>query len=215
MGIGGREDVPTGSRIRSMGAIAPLTGLFGLLIFAAACGGDDPTATPEPTPVPTATTNPTPEPTPEATPEPTPEATPEPTDAPEATGSLMDFKLTTATTGQDMVDLLSEEEVSCIESAYGSGVFQILLSTPILAAASDPAAATPLFRCLTPENVVLIGIAFLDAQAGGWDDESRACITEIGVGHPDAVFVRLGLQLGEDPLTPLRPLPITCRFMNA
>ena len=104
------------------------------------------------------------------------------------------------------MDLLSEEEVSCIEGVYGSGVFQNLLTTPILAAASDPAAATPLFQCLTAENVVLLGIAFLDAQAGGWDDESRSCITEIGLGHPDAVFVRLGLQLGPEPIDPAETL---------
>lgn len=93
-------------------------------MFAAACGGSDPTATPEPTPAPTATSAPTPEPTME----PTPEAT----DAPEATGSLRDFKLTPAATGQDMVDLLSEEEVSRIEGAFGSGVYQMLLVTPLL-----------------------------------------------------------------------------------
>lgn len=71
---------------------------------------------------------------------------------------------------------------------------------------SDPSAAAPLFQCLTPENVVLVGIAFLDAQAGGWNDESRARITEIGLGHPDAVFVRLGLQLGEEPIDPAETL---------
>ena len=190
------------ARVRSIWAIALVTGLVGLLVLAAACGGADPTATPEPTPTPTAT----PEPTPTPTATPTPDPTPEPTDAPEATNLLREFKLTPATTGQDMVDLLSEEEVSCIEGAYGSGVFQILLTTPILAAASDPAAATPLFQCLTPENVVLLSIAFLDAQAGGWDDESRACITEVGLGHPDAVFVRLGLQLGPEPIDPAETL---------
>ena len=104
------------------------------------------------------------------------------------------------------MDLLTDDETSCIEGAFGSGVFQILPTTPLLSAGSDPSAAAPLFQCRTPANVVLVGIAFLDAQAGGWDDESRACITEIGLGHPEAVFVRLGLQLGPEPIDPAETL---------
>ncbi len=163
-------------------------------MFAAASGGSDPAATPEPTSAPPATSAPTPEPTPEST------------APPEAPASLRDFTVTTATTGKDLMDLLTDDETSCIEGAFGSGVFQILPTTLLLSAGSDPSAAAPLFQCRTPANVVLVGIAFLDAQAGGWDDESRACITEIGLGHPEAVFVRLGLQLGPEPIEPAETL---------
>ena len=225
-------------KLRSVGLVAQvfgalLTGALGVVVFAAACGGTDPTSTPEPTattppptntpvptPVPAATTPPptnTPAPTPDPTatpaptaaPEPTdaptattppPTAVPEPTDAPEAADSLMDFRLTPATTGQDLMDRLSEFESGCIEDAVGSGVYQILLAMPLMMAGSDTSAAAPLFHCLTAESAVLLGIVFLDAQSGGWAEESRACITEVGLAHPDAIFIRLGIQLGPEPI---------------
>ena len=173
-------------KLRSIGFSALLVGLVGLALFAVACGGADPTATPEPTPTPTAT--------------PTPEPTPEPTSAPETQVSLRDFSLTPATTGKDLMDTLSEHEAGCIEDSLGSGVYQILLGTPLMAAGSDPSAAAPLFACLTAENAVLLGIVFLDAQAGGWAEESRRCITEVGLVHPDSVFIRLGVQLSSQPI---------------
>ncbi len=232
-------------KLRSIGHIsllagALLAGALGLVAFAAACGGADPTATPAPTattppptntpaptPVPAATTPPptnTPAPTPAPTattpppttaPEPTaaptattppptaaPEVTaaPEPTAVPEAANSLMDFRITRATTGQDLMDRLTEFESACIEDAVGSGVYQILLAMPLMMAGSDTSAAAPLFHCLTVENAVLLGIVFLDAQAGGWAEESRSCITEVGLVHPDAIFIRLGVQLGSQPI---------------
>ena len=183
-----------------MGPIALLVGLVGLLILTVACGGPDPTATPEPTPVPTATPVPTREPTPVPTATPAPTSTQEPTSAPEAPASLRDFSLTPETTGQDLMDHLSEFETACIEDSVGSGLYQILLATPLMAAGSDPSAAAPIFQCLTAENAVLLGIVFLDAQAGGWAEESRACITEVGLVHPDSVFIRLGVQLGDQPI---------------
>ena len=49
-------------------------------------------------------------------------------------------------------------------------------------------------------------MAFLDFQAGGWSPESRACITEVALTHPDAVFTRLGLELSEGPVDPQETL---------
>lgn len=174
--------------IRSLWAIALVVGLVGLLAFAAACGGEDPTPTPEPTP------------TPAPTPTPTPEPTPVPTDPPEPAGSLRDFSLTPTTVGRDLMNVLAEHEVACIEESLGSGTFQILLNLPLLTAGSDTSAAQPLFDCLTVENAVLLGVVFLDAQADGWAEDSRACITKVGLRHPDAIFIRLGIQVGDEPI---------------
>ena len=180
----------------------------------------DPTATPVPppptaTPVPPPPTNtpvppPTEVPDPTATPAPPPTQAPDPTDEPappQAMMSLEDFVITGATTGGDLMSLLSEQETSCVKTVLGESVYQLILATPItLMAGGDISQTAPLFNCLEEENVVYLAIAFLDLQAGGWDGESRSCITEIALLHPDAVYIRLGLDLGEGPIDPQETL---------
>ena len=174
----------------------------------------EPTATPVPPPTqapePTATPippTPTQAPEPTATPAPTPTQAPEPTDEPApppAMATLENFVITAATTGGDMLALISEQEAACIKGAVGDAFYQILQSTPfaMLAGGGDIAQAAPLFNCLAEENVIYLSVAFLDLQAGGWDDESRSCITDIALTHPHAVYVRLGLDLGGGPVDP-------------
>ena len=53
--------------------------------------------------------------------------------------------------------------------------------------------AQPLFACLSVGNVVLLGLAFSDAQTGFRDDESRQWIQELALEHPEIIFTRLGL----------------------
>ena len=184
--------------------------LLALAVVVACTGGDDPeptptqppataTQTPAPatqTPAPaTATPTPTPEPTPTATPSPAPAtATPTPEAAP-PTLSMRDFVVDASTTGQDLLDRLSEEEDACIKAAFGDAVYELLRGTPLLAATgSDSSAAAPLFACLTEENVVLAGTAFLSAAAGGYGDESRVCITDLMLEHPNFIYERLGFE---------------------
>ncbi len=104
------------------------------------------------------------------------------------------------------MNVLPETAVTCIEESLGSGTFQILLNLPLLTAGSDPSAAQPLFDCLTAENAVLLGIVFLDAQADGWAEDSRECITDVGLRHPDAIFIRLGLTMESEPANPLETM---------
>ena len=211
--------------------MAVLTATVAILLLIAACGSDpEPTATsaPEPTAVlePTVMPEPTPEPEPTPAPEPTvtpgPEPTntpvPPPTQAPEPTAMaeptaegepsqvmmpLEDFVITEATTGGDLMELLSKQEVSCVQAGVGAPLFQLMLGTPIMMmAAGDISQMAPLFNCLEQDNVMYLAVAFLDLQAGGWSPESRSCITEVGLIHPDAVYVRLGLHLGGDPIDP-------------
>ena len=69
-------------------------------------------------------------------------------------------------------------------------------------AAGDISQTARLFNCLKEENVVYLAVAFPYAQASGWALESRECITQVGLTHPDAVYVRLGLHLSDEPIDP-------------
>ena len=107
--------------------------------------------------------------------------------------------ITPATTGKDLFGPLSEEETNCIKSNIGEAFFGLMMDTHQSAQASaDPAAAAPIFGCINEDNLVLIGVAFMEAQSTGWEEETRACITEVGRRHPNAIYVRLGLAYQGD-----------------
>ena len=168
-----------------------------LLVLAVVACGSDPTATSEPTATPTPPTA-TPLP-PTATPAPPPPAdTPEPEEAPSAMNPLEKLVLTPATTGRDLFGSLSEEETNCIKSNIGEAFFGLMMDAPIMQAAASPEAAAPVFGCINEENLVLIGVAFMEAQSPGWEEETRACITEVGKRHPNVTYVRLGLAYQGD-----------------
>ena len=171
------------ARFRWLGAIALAVALVAL---ATACGSD-----PTPTPTPTATPIPTPIPVPTPTPEP-----PTPTPAPQDAGGLMGFEMTPATTGQDLMDRLSEEETACIQDAFGDAIYQIMLATPLMMASSDPAAAAPLFGCLKPESTVVLGVSFLTAGRAEWGPETRQCFIQVALEHPDVVLLAMGMDPG-------------------
>ena len=206
--------------------VALVAAALALILLLVACGSDpEPTATTAPTPVPPTAMpqpEPTPTPQPEATPAPAPTATsmPAPTSllAPTATAApaptaasvspqpmmaLEELVITLATTGGDLMALLSEQEASCIQTSVGESMYQLIQVAPVvMMAAGDISQTAPLFNCLAEENVVYLAVAFLDLQAGGWEEESRKCITEVGLAHPDSVYVRLGLHLSPDPIDP-------------
>ncbi len=172
-----------------------------ILALAAACGGDSepepaPTATQPP---PTATPSPTPEPTPTATPSPTPEPTPAPAtptptpDAAQPAGSMRDLVIDESSTIKDVMDRLSTEETDCVRAAFGEAVYQLLLTAPILQGGSPEATAT-LFGCLEPENVVLSVVAIEDALAGGRSEDTRRCLADLSLEHPELAYIQLGLE---------------------
>ena len=110
---------------------------------------------------------------------------------------MRDFVLGPSTTGKDLFDRLSEQETACIQGVVGDAVYQAMLSFPLLAGSGDPASSAPIFGCLAPENAVLVGVAFLDAASGGRSDESRACIADFALQHPEFIYARLGIALPE------------------
>lgn len=201
---------------------ALLVSAFAVMLLLVACGSDPeptavPTTAPDPTTAPpTAMPEPTatPEPEPTSTPVPPPTQAPEPTAMPEPTNtpvppptqammSMEELVITETTTGGDLMGMLSEQEASCVQAGVGDALYQLIVATPIMMmAGGDISQTAPLFNCLEQDNVVYLAVAFLDLQAGGWSPESRSCINEVGLTHPDAVYVRLGLHLGDGPIDP-------------
>jgi len=49
---------------------------------------------------------------------------------------------------------------------------------------------------------VLAGAAFLNAAAGGYSEESRVCITDLALNHPEIIYARLGLEWTGENRTP-------------
>ena len=153
--------------------------LIALLVIAG-CGSD-----PEPTPVPT--------PTPTATPEPTPTPTPEP--PAESGGTLEDLFITDTTRGSDLMGRLSEAETDCIRAAIGEEVYNAVLNLPMTTLIRETAAtgAGSFLECLTDDNVVLMGLVFIDANAQRVDPEARACRVAIAREHPETIRIRYAL----------------------
>ena len=154
-------------RTRWPAAIAVVAVLAGLAV---ACGSEP---TPTPTPAPTSTPTPIPA---------------------QPVGNLEGFIITPASTGQDLLDRISEAERECLRNAFGDAVYGIMSAVPLLQEDADPAQAAPLIGCLRLDNTVLFGVAYLDAVVGGWTPETRACMTAVGREHPEAVFRGLGLE---------------------
>ncbi len=106
--------------------------------------------------------------------------------------------ITTATTGKDLMDSVSEAEQVCVREVFGDLIYDVMLATPILLAASQAEAGAPLFGCLEVENLVTLGMKFIAAQAGGWSDDTVACMIGVGLTNPTVVMIALGVPVGED-----------------
>ena len=161
---------------RNLRWVAAAAALLALLVIAG-CGSD-----PEPTPVPTAA------PAPTATP------TPEPTPAP-ADGTLEDLFITDTTTGREVMSRLSTTETDCIRAALGEEVYGAVLNIPMkrLISESGAGGAGSFLRCLTDDNVVLMGLVLVDANYDRVDPEARACRVAVARENPDQVRIRFAL----------------------
>ncbi len=168
-----------------------LTLVIGLL--AAACNSDDtpePTATSIPAPTATAVSTATAIPTATATSTPPAPSTAQPPI------TLEDLILTPDVTGQDLIDRVSEAEAACIRAAVGDFAYQVLLGISMMEAMASASGSTaaPLFNCLTPDNVVLLGAGIIDLEAGGRSPEARACLQAVLREHPEYLYVRMQVE---------------------
>ena len=184
-----------------------------VVITMAACA-DDPTPLPEtPAPAPTATPAPaptaTPTPAPTATPAPAPTATPAPS-RPRATPaatptsvplpprvaiSIDELEITDETTLSHVIAALSDDEVLCMRDHIGLGAFDVVLDIPL--SALPPEIGELPVECLSEENAIGLGVAYLSRDAGGLDTETRSCVKDIVTQTPAV------LDVGEPPENPI------------
>ena len=108
--------------------------------------------------------------------------------------SLRNFVLDMSTTGGDLIDRISEQEATCIEEVVGDAAYRAMLGIPLLTTSGDPRGAATLFGCLSTENAVLLGVALLDAAAGGRSEGTRMCIADFALERPELIYDRLGLE---------------------
>lgn len=90
------------------------------------------------------------------------------------------------TMGSDIMAMMSEEEVRCVQDAIGDEGFTAMQATPVFLLSDSMAMVAD---CFAPELSAMLAIAFLSAEAGGLSAESSACLTdfyaEYGATPPD------------------------------
>ena len=156
------------------------------LVVIVGCGSDpEPTPTPTPTPTATPTATPTPEPT--------------PTPPPEPTASLADLFLTDTTLGGEVMSRLSKAETDCVRAALGEGVYAAVLGLPMttLVRESGGGGAGSFLRCLTEDNLILMGEVLIDSHHGRTDIEARMCRVAAARANPDVTRIRFELLRSE------------------
>ena len=154
--------------------IAVALALVAAVAFVGACGS-------EPTPTPT--------PRPTATPAPTPTPTAAPVSVP-----IKDLDITGATTVGEIIDALSDPEIDCVRDTIGAGTLDAMRGVA-LAEVPSGTADFPL-DCLTLDNAVDLGIAFMSTEAGGLSAETRECVRGIALESPHV------LGIGDPPAVP-------------
>ena len=117
-----------------------------------------------------------------------------------------DFVLTETTSGQELVSLLTENEVACVRSGLDEAVFAALTAAPVmtvLEAAGEVASTTAsVLVCLEESSLALIGAAFMDAVAGGWSAETRMCVADLIEARPELVVEWLDADDSDPDFTP-------------
>ena len=169
--------------LRRLVALAAALTTFVLLV---GCGSEPqatPTATSVPTPIPTNT----------------PTLPPTPTPLVEPSGSLADLFITDATPGREVMSRISTAETDCVREAIGEDWFKAVLGLPMtrLVRESGASGAGSFLRCLTEDNLVLMGLVLIDAHHERSDTEARECRIAIARTNPDVIRIRFALLRAE------------------
>ena len=98
------------------------------------------------------------------------------------------WELNLASTGQDLVALLTDEEAACVENELGAN-YQAMLEAPLV---GEPEAllwdggsdAFPLSRCFTVERGASMSLSLLSAAAGGFSMGTQECMLQLLADDP-------------------------------
>jgi hypothetical protein len=91
--------------------------------------------------------------------------------------------MTAQTTGQDVLDRVSEAEATCLRSSIGDEAYEEFLGGEVLTSYGKVGDLDPLFSCLTGDNFVLFGVDFTAARVEV-TTESHICPFDLGREHP-------------------------------
>ena len=92
-------------------------------------------------------------------------------------------------TGAEIVEMLPEEEASCIRDGVGDELFEAFLSATVTAAFAP---AAPLLDCLTLESKTALFAAFTASRVGGLREEAVTCIATVGADLPHVLALGFG-----------------------
>ena len=85
-------------------------------------------------------------------------------------------EITLFSPASDVLAMFSEGETSCISGQLGEATYQGMLGQPLAAAITAPGQLDMILNCLAPENAAELVIVGIGAVAGGFADESAACL---------------------------------------
>ena len=93
------------------------------------------------------------------------------------------------------MERISEAERDCLRDAIGAQVYGAMLGLPMkrLVGEVGSSGAGSFLRCLTTDNVVLMGLVLVDSYHERNDPEARACSIAGARANPDVVRVRFEL----------------------
>ena len=97
-----------------------------------------------------------------------------------------------------VIGALSDDEVRCVQGKIGAEALIVVLDVPLSALPQDVGQIPT--DCLTGENAIGLGVAYLSRDAGGLDAEARGCVSEAVAATPSVV------GLGEQPENPLETI---------
>ena len=91
--------------------------------------------------------------------------------------------MTAQTTGQDVLDRVSEAEATCLRSSIGDEAYEEFLGGEVLTSYEKVGDLDSLFSCITGDNFVLLGVGFTAARAEV-TPEIHTCLFDLGREHP-------------------------------
>ena len=91
---------------------------------------------------------------------------------------------------------ISEAEQDCLRAAIGDQLYGAMLGLPVkrLVGEVGTSGAGSFLRCLTDDNLVLMGLVLVDSYHGRNDPEARACSIAGARANPEVVRVRFELM---------------------